>query len=207
MKSIVGNVEQSSRPLIVACSPREGGNSDYAAQRMEEALKAVGADPQVVHVRDFAIHPCAGCRVCAESLGAACIYKKEDQAEALFRLILGAPALFFVSPIYFYHVPAQFKGLIDRSQRYYVAKEAGDQGLAALPRRMAHGVLAGGRARGEKLFDGALLTLRYFLWPFNVTLGENLCLYGIDGPGDLRVDDEARGKVEALAVRAWKAVV
>ena len=205
MESIVKGMEPSSRPLVVACSPQAGGNSDFAARRMAGALAAVGADPKVVHVRDLEIHPCVGCQVCAESLGFRCAFMR-DQAEELFRLILGAPVLFFVSPIYFYHVPALFKGFIDRSQRYFRAREAGDQGLLGLPRRRAHAVLMGGRERGDKLFEGTLLSLRYFLWPFNVDLGESVCLYGVDRPGDLEANGEACGRVETMAARAWRAV-
>lgn len=78
--------------------------------------------------------------------------------------------------------------------------------MAGLPPRLAHAVLLGGRKRGEKLFDGTLLTLKYFLWPFKRTLGESVCLRGVDKPGDLRADREACASVEALARKVWKAL-
>ena len=205
MESIVSDLEKSTRPLILACSPRRGGNSDQAALLMAEGLSSAGADPQVVHLRDHHVLPCTGCQSCGPQSGFKCVLMHRDQAEHLFRLVLGAPLLFFAAPIYFYHVPALFKGFIDRAQRYFVAKNAGDPVLATLPPRKAHVFLAGGRTRGERLFEGTLLSLRYFLWPFNAVLGEDLCLHGIDGPDDLRGDEEARGRVEDFAARAWKA--
>ena len=205
MESIVTGREYSPRPLIVACGPQAGGNSDYAARRLAGTLTAAGADPRIAYLRDFEAHPCIGCQGCAKSPGFACPFMR-DGAQELFRLILGAPVVFFVSPIYFYHVPALFKGFIDRSQRYYRAKEAGDADLAGLPPRRAHAVLLAGRKRGEKLFEGTLLTLKYFLWPFNMALGEGVCLYGIDGPGDLEADEQACAKLDALARLARKSL-
>lgn len=206
MESIVGELEKEDRPLILACSPRKGGNTDHAAGLLARGLTSAGAAPRVVHLREREIIPCRGCQGCGLHPEFACVLMHRDQAEELFRLILTAPLLFFASPIYFYHVPAAFKGFIDRAQRYYVARNAGDSGLASLPRRTAHMLLVGGRSRGEKLFEGTLLTMRYFLWPFNVELGEDLCLHGIDAPGDLRANDHAQARVTDFAFRAWRAL-
>jgi len=204
MGSIIAGIEPSSRPLIVACSPRERGNCDHGAQLLADALTFAGANPRVVHLRDLDIRLCNGCQACGKGPEFACVHRG-DEAQSLFGLMIGAPALFFVSPVYFYHVPALFKAFIDRSQRYYMAKVSGDVGLAGLPRRVAHVVLLGGRERGDRLFEGAFITLKYFLWSFNVDLGESCCLYGVDGPGDLAADEGAAGRVAALAGLAWKA--
>jgi multimeric flavodoxin WrbA len=205
MESIVRDLERLTRPLVLACSPRKGGNTDQAAWLLAKGLASAGADPLVVHLRDQHVLPCTGCQSCGPESGFKCVLMHRDQAESLFRLVLGAPMLFFASPIYFYHVPALFKGFIDRAQRYFVARNAGDPVLTAQPLRTAHAFLVGGRSRGERLFEGTLLSLRYFLWPFNATLGEDLCLYGIDEPDDLRRNETASARVEDFAFRAWKA--
>jgi len=132
------------------------------------------------------------------------VLQATDQAETVFGWMLAAPLLLFSSPIYFYHLPAGFKGLIDRAQRFYAARIAEDPVLTALSRRSAHVCLVAGRPRGEKLFEGSLLTLRYFLWPFNVALAEPLCLPGLDAPGDLRAAPEAEARVAAYAAQAWE---
>ena len=129
---------------------------------------------------------------------------EKDQSEMLFQLIASSPMLFFASPIYFYHLPAAFKGFIDRAQRYYAAKLAGDPGLASLKSRPAHVCLVAGRPRGERLFEGSLLTLRYFLWPFNATLAEPLCLPGVDRAGDLGDDASVKNRVIRYACEAWR---
>jgi multimeric flavodoxin WrbA len=191
-------------PLVLACSPRKGGNSDLGAQIIAQTLQSAGAQARLVHLRDQPVLPCRGCQGCGPKSGFACPLMGRDQAEELFGLILAAPVLFFAAPIYFYHVPALFKALIDRAQRYYEAKNAGDPVLTAMPRRNAHVFLVGGRSRGERLFEGTLLSMRYFLWPFGAVLAGDLCLHGIDAPGDLAADEAAKERVAAFALEAWE---
>jgi len=204
MDSIVKDYRPGTSPLVLACSPRKGGNSDLAARLLAEGLESAGASPKLVFLRDHDVMPCRGCQHCGEAPDFSCVLMKRDQAEELFNLVLTAPVLFFTSPIYFYHVPAAFKGFIDRAQRYYVAKNSGDPVLNALPRRPAHMLLVGGRSRGEKLFEGALLTMKYFLWPFGARVAGDHCLYGIDGPDDLRGDEKACDAVRDYAAKAWE---
>lgn len=194
---------QDPSPLILACSPRKGGNSDAAALALAGGLERAGAEPRLVHLRERTVLPCLGCQACGKSRGHACALMGRDDAEELFSLIIRAPMLFITAPIYFYHLPAAFKGFIDRAQRYYEARNAGDPGIEALPERSAHVCLISGRPRGERLFEGSLLSLRYFLWPFRVRLVEPLCLPGFDGPADLARDGEAMGRAARYAADAW----
>lgn len=202
--SATGPGPDTSRPLVLACGPRARGNSDRAAELMAQGLAQAGAEPILMHLRDMRISPCLGCQRCSTSPGHGCVLQGADQAEALFGLIMAASLVVFSSPIYFYHLPAGFKGFIDRAQRFYAARLAGDAALTALPRRQALVCLVAGRPRGEKLFDGSLLTLRYFLWPFNVGLAEPLCLPGLDAPGDLRGAKDTEARTVAYAADAWR---
>ena len=47
-------------------------------------------------------------------------------------------------------------------------------------------VLLGARPRGDKLFSGALLTVRYMAEALGLTAAEPLLLYGLDGADALR---------------------
>ena len=193
-----------ARPLVLACGPRAKGNSDRAAELMAQGLAQAGARPRLAHLRDMRVSPCLGCQRCATHVGHACVLQATDQAETLFSWIMAAPLVLFSAPIYFYHLPAGFKAFIDRAQRFYAARLAGDAALLALPKRKALVCLVAGRPRGEKLFEGSLLTLRYFLWPFNVTLAQPLCLPGLDAPADLRAAPETEARVVEYAERAWR---
>lgn len=205
MTSIIPGTLTQESPLVLACSPRKGGNSDTAAALLAEGLTSAGATPRLVHLRDLDLKPCRGCQACGRDPQHRCVLMERDQSEELFRLIMAAPMLFFAAPIFYYHLPAGFKGFIDRGQRYYEARLAGDPEISALPPRQAHMCMVSGRPRGEKLFEGSLLTMRYFLWPFNVTLGEPLLLPGYDAPGDLSGDESARARVREFASGAWTA--
>jgi len=122
----------------------------------------------------------------------------------LFGPLLRAPLLLFASPIFFYHLPAQFKAFIDRGQSYYVRQERGDPILAGLPQRQAGVALVAGRRKGEHLFSGSLYTLKYFLRPFRIALAEPLLLPGLDAPDDLTRDPDAQARVLAYAGRLWQ---
>ena len=73
-----------------------------------------------------------GCRHCGGCgrVPHACARAPFDDCEAVFARLAGASFIVFVAPIYNYGLPAQFKALVDRSQRFY---EAGVRPLAGVP--------------------------------------------------------------------------
>ncbi|MFU2210560.1 flavodoxin family protein [Solidesulfovibrio sp. C21] len=174
---------------VFLCGPRAGGNSDAAGLAFARGLREKGLAAQVVALRDERVTPCLGCGACLAPGHRCPLDTAGDAAEALFAHIRESPILAFAAPIYFYHVPALFKAFIDRAQRHWAvrfAAGAGDVEPPALPEVRV--LLAAGRPRGEKLFAGALLTLKYFLWPFYRTLAEPCLFRGYDAPGDLASD-------------------
>jgi multimeric flavodoxin WrbA len=191
-----------SAPVLFGCSPRVHGNSDKALSLFHEGMGAAGVNGSVVHLRKFTILPCVGCGRCGRDPEGRCFQERDDESRELFRHLLEAPLVMFSSPIYFYHVPAQFKALIDRAQSFYNRRLAGDPALLSLPRRSAWTVLVAGRPKGERLFEGALLTMKYFLDVFNFTMQEPLLLRGMDGPGDLSEDEAARAAIRAAGEKA-----
>ena len=156
---------------------------------------------------DYPASPCTACLLCEQG-AERCPAGTRDKSDILFQELLAAPLLCFASPIYFYHLPGIFKLLIDRGQFYYSLARTGDPRPISLPRRKAYTILVAGRARGERLFEGSLLTLRYFLEPFRILLAEPLLLRGLDSPGDLAGNGEAKqmvldyGRAAALET-AW----
>ena len=185
------NAPKAAVPIF-ACSPRGGGNTDTAAAIVAETLKNKNIASGVLPLREHKLMPCRGCNYCGTP-GHACILAQRDDCEGLLRLLYTASAVFWLAPIFFYHLPAQSKALIDRAQAYWHLKRNQDPEIMALPPRQAHVLLIAARSRGEKLFEGSLSTLRYFFEPFNVTLAEPLLITGLDGPQDLmRATEQAR---------------
>lgn len=169
---------------ILACSARAGGNTDLAADLFAQGIREGGGSARILRVRDLAVSPCTACGLCGQG-AARCPEGARDNSEPLFQALLTAPLVCFASPIYFYHLPGILKLLIDRGQFYYSLARRGDARLESLPRRKAYAVLAAGRSTGERLFEGSLLTLRYFLEPFRIEPAEPLLLRGLDGPDAL----------------------
>ncbi|NJB68924.1 multimeric flavodoxin WrbA [Desulfobaculum xiamenense] len=193
---------EAGRPAIISCSPRPGGNSDRAAALFTHGAMAAGLELRVDYLRRFRVEPCVSCYRCKHDPKRACYLADMDHSGRLFQMMLNAPYVFLASPIYFYHVPAQLKAWIDRSQCYYMRRQDGDPVMAALPRRKAYVCLIAGRSQGDKLFEGSLLTLKYFLDVFNFELQPPLLFRGLDEAGDLEANAEAVAALENLGREA-----
>jgi hypothetical protein len=128
-----------------------------------------------------------------------------DRAEELFALLHDAPAIFLAAPIYFYALPAHFKALIDRSQRFWAAREQGPPSGRIPLNIPVIAALTAGRKRGRRLFTGALLTISYFARTFNATLEKPLLLRGLDEPGDLLRRKALCKAIENMGLR-WGAM-
>lgn len=190
-------------PAVFSCSPRAGGNSDYAAECFSTGIRQAGGRYHVCYLRQFNVYPCLGCLRCAHDPHGYCFLADMDQSSPLFQFLFSAPLLFLSAPIYFYHLPAQFKTWIDRSQSYYLRREKGDHALLNLPRRPVVISLVAGRQKGEKLFDGAMLTLKYFLRTFNFEVKEHLVFKGVETPEDLQANQGATDSLIAAGAQAW----
>lgn len=183
---LLSTQDTADSPAILSCSPRPGGNSDHAAKLFARGVGGVmGAEARVEYLRRFRVEPCVSCYRCKHDPRRACYLSDMDHSGRLFSMLMNAPYLFLSSPIYYYHVPAQFKAWIDRSQCHFIRKQDGDQQLLSLPRRKAYVCLIAGRSQGDKLFEGSLLTLKYFLNVFNFEMQEPLLLKGLDESGAL----------------------
>jgi len=189
---------------VIACSHRGGGNSDAAAELLARGVAEAGASARVLALRDYSVLPCLACRSCAADTLSRCVLAGKDQAEELFAVLMHAPVVVFASPIYFYGLPSLCKTWVDRSQRFWEARRKGDAWVLALKERSASACFVAGQPAGQKLFDGARLTLKYFLVNFGFRLAEPLCLRGLDARGDLAGSAEASRQVLELGREAGR---
>lgn len=198
-------MNKATVPAVFSASPRPGGNSDRAAALFARGVgEATGVPVRVQHLRRFQVHPCTACYRCQHDPARQCYLNGSDQSGALFRQLLDAPSLFLSAPIFFYHLPAQLKAWIDRGQSYWLRRADGDPLLASLPVRPAWICLVAGRKQGEKLFEGSLLTLNYFLKIFNFEMQDPLTLCGLEGAGDLVAHPGARSALLQLGAEAGR---
>lgn len=100
-----------SKIVVITGSPRKKGNS-FA---MTEAfIKAAEEKGHTITRFDAALKNVGGCRACETCFktGKACSF--DDDFNTVAPAILEADGVVFTMPVYWYSIPAQVKGVIDR---------------------------------------------------------------------------------------------
>ena len=110
----------------------------------------------------------------------------KDDFHEIVDQMLNANGLMLASPIFFYSVSAHTKMLIDRCQslwmkKYYIEKTDRKNWM---PKRKGL-FISVGATNGKKLFDGPLLTVRYFFDVLDMKLHKSLLYRGIDLEGEI----------------------
>ena len=97
--------------VVLTGSPRKSGNSSAMADAFIRAAETRGHS---VTRFDAALRQVGGCRACETCFktGKACSF--DDDFNAVAPAILEADAVVFTMPVYWYSIPAQIKGVIDR---------------------------------------------------------------------------------------------
>lgn len=97
--------------VVITGSPRKNGNSFAMTDAFVKAARGKG---HTVTRFDAAMQKVGGCRACETcfSTGKACTF--DDDFNVIAPAILEADALVFTMPVYWYSIPAQIKGVIDR---------------------------------------------------------------------------------------------
>ena len=169
-------------------SPRRGGNTELL---LEEALKGAekeGAKADRLYLSDFTITPCKECHGCDDT--GNCIIL--DEMEKVYPKLLEADVVILASPIFFYGVTASAKALIDRSQalwaRKYLLK---DPSLGKEGKKRKGFFISLGATKGQKIFEGAILTVKYFFDVFNAEYVGELLFRGVEAKGDILRHPEA----------------
>ncbi len=201
----------STPPIrVLACSPRAKGNSDFMVHNFVQGVRSAGGEVEITFLRDYNILPCTVCHACFEDPKSKCILDSRDDTAKIFAQIQEAPLVFLAAPIFFYHLPAQFKAFIDRAQCHWAKREkllkAGKFTPNPNPKPALAGLVAA-RTRGDKLFEGSILTLQYFLDMFDIKLHETCQMSGYDQPDDLAADGVACSRLFELGAKAQAMVV
>ncbi|MEY8337625.1 flavodoxin family protein [Lachnospiraceae bacterium 62-35] len=97
--------------VVITGSPRKKGNSFAMTEAFIQAAEAKG---HTIIRFDAALKKVGGCRACETCFktGKACSF--DDDFNAIAPSILEAGAVVFSMPVYWYSIPAQIKGVIDR---------------------------------------------------------------------------------------------
>ena len=110
----------------------------------------------------------------------------QDDFQKVYDSILESRAVMLASPIFFYAVSAHTKILMDRCQSLWVKKHWLNQGSSGKSSSGRKGLfISVGATRGKKLFDGSLLTVRYYFEAIDCELWKSLLYRGLDFEGDV----------------------
>lgn len=108
----------SKKMVVITGSPRKNGNSFAMTDAF---IKAVESKGHTVTRFDAAMQNVGGCHACETCFqsGKACSF--QDDFNTLAPAILEADAVIFTMPVYWYSIPAQIKGVIDKLFSFCVA--------------------------------------------------------------------------------------
>ncbi|WP_456385511.1 flavodoxin family protein [Desulfolithobacter sp.] len=160
--------------LLFLGSPRRNGNTETLLRHVGKGIEEAGGTWELIRLPELDIHPCHGCGNCEKK--GTCILN--DTMSSLYPRIMVTDRIVIGSPIYFYGLTAQAKLFIDRcqalwSRKYIFNKRRNNPN--------AQGYLVSTAAsRGDRLFDGAILTARYGFDAMDLGYGGELLARGLE---------------------------
>jgi multimeric flavodoxin WrbA len=174
------NSNNNMKVLGIMGSPRRQGNTEILLDKALEGAREAGAEVEKALVSKLKISPCLEIYACLKD--GNCSIK--DDMQLLYKKLLEADHIIFASPIFFYSITSQAKAVIDRCQALWVRKHVLDMGKE--DKRVRRGLfISVGATRGTKLFDGAVLTVKYFFDAIGVKYSGDLLVRGIDNKGQI----------------------
>lgn len=174
--------------LGILGSPRKGGNTELLLEEALKGAEAEGAEVERLRLTDYNIIPCKECLACFKD--GNCIIL--DDMAKIYPKLLEADIIVLASPIFFYGVTAWAKGLIDRCQALWARKyQLKDPSFGKEGRKRKGFFISVGGTKGQKTFEGAILTAKYFFDVLNAEYAGELVLREVDAKGDVLKHPEA----------------
>ena len=170
-----------NRIVAIYGSPRRRGNTATLMQAAAAGARAAGAEVDEIVLRDLKISPCLeiySCRTDGEC-------RIRDDFQPVRERVLAAGGLMLASPIFYYAVSAHTKILMDRFHSLWVKRAWVDPQQQPTPDRRKGLFIATGATQGRKLFEGTVLSVRYFFDTLEMDLWRTLLYRGLEGETDV----------------------
>lgn len=168
--------------LAVYGSPRRSGNTSLLLKEAVKGAREEGAEVEEVVLRDLKMSPCLEIYACKKT--GRCII--QDDFQKVYDQLLACRGLMIASPIFFYTVSAQTKIFMDRCQALWVKKYLIEKTVFGHGEIKRKGLfLSAGATHGKKLFEGTLLTVKYFFDVLDMELWRSLLYRGLDEGRDV----------------------
>jgi multimeric flavodoxin WrbA len=163
-------------------SPRRKGNTSTLLSRAVAGARDAGAEVTEIILRDLKMSPCLEIYGCKKD--GHCVI--DDDFRNLETLLQQVDGMMLASPIFFYSVSAHTKIFMDRCNSQWVKKYWIDKkpfGRKDYPRKGLF--ISVGSTKGKKLFDGAILSVDYFMDALDMQLWKTLIYRRIESEGQI----------------------
>ncbi|MBI5966830.1 MAG: flavodoxin family protein [Deltaproteobacteria bacterium] len=175
-------------------SPRKGGNTELLLKELLRGCRDAGVEVEEVFLRDLKITPCLEIYACKKD--GKCPIR--DDMQLLYPKLVEVDALALASPVFFYAVSAHMKAFIDRCQALWARKYLLKQPISpGKPKRKGVFISVGG-SKGSRIFEGPLLTMKYFFDSLDMIFYRSLLFREIDAPGEILEHPTAMAEAYAL---------
>lgn len=187
----------SVKALVIAGSPRRGGNSDIMAEHLVQGLQESGAAVTFLHSRDLQVAHCLGCNACSRT--GECV--RRDDMQQLYSLLTESHRVCLVTPIYFCLIPSITQAVIERCQTLWARKYPLKQPPAESnhPRQGLMAAVAG--TRGRRIFGTLRCAAHYWFDTLGITRPHLLTYGGIDHKGAVREHPEVLEEMRQAGLR------
>jgi len=168
--------------LVFLGSPRKKGNSEVLTEAVLKGIRQAGGEPEIIRLCDLEISPCISCGGCDKT--GKCVV--DDDMTSLYDKIISTDLIILASPIFFYGITAQAKAFIDRTQALWNRKrllmKKGE--WQENPERRGFFISVAATS-GSKIFEGAVLTMKYGYDAMGTAYACELLVTGPDRKGDM----------------------
>jgi multimeric flavodoxin WrbA len=168
--------------LAIYGSPRRKGNTSLLLKQAVQGAKEQGAEVEEVVLRDLKMAPCLEIYGCKKD--GRCVIK--DDFQGVYDSLLACQGIMLASPIFFYTVSAHTKILMDRCQSLWAKRYLVEKAVRGRGERTKKGLFVSvGATGGKRLFEGTLLTVRYFFDVCDAEFWRYLLYRSLDFEGDV----------------------
>lgn len=167
------------RVTVFNGSPRSGGNTESLLWEAIRPIEYAGHDVVKFNLNELNIKPCQDCGGC-ESTG-VCVWK--DDMTMIAEAIRASERFILASPVFFFALSAQAKGMIDRCQAFWCEKYLLKRPIPEGPNGRRGLLLLVGGMKKEIGIQCGEATAKAFFRTISVPEHETVSFLGIDKKG------------------------
>lgn len=181
-------------------SPRKSANTESLLKAVLKGAESKGAETRLINLNELNIDGCQGCDACKEQTG-KCVRK--DDLSPLLEEMKDCDAIVLGTPVYWFHVSAQFKALIDRFYCFFTWEPDPETGEIKERRHFPRGkkfvvVTSRGDEENTKVLPEVYEHLQYWLTIVSTAMSASSTEF-INHYGSMNLKDSAQDNADLMA--------